>query len=117
MAAQLTFDNCSIGEVDIATSAFVRGGSLAIDTNMADIATADGALHQVPSYHGGSASCRLKGDHLSHNTPVGLGVDIVLKSDSDIIHSGTGLVSASYKESDNATDIEIKLDPTEDTPS
>jgi hypothetical protein len=114
MAAQLTFDNCTIGAVDIATSAFVRGGNLSLDPNMAEVATADGALHQIPSYVGGSASCRIKGDYLSLNTPVGLGVAIVLKSGSSTVHSGTGLVTASYAENDNATSLEMKLDPVED---
>jgi hypothetical protein len=115
MGSQLTFDNAVIGVTAVATSAFVRGGAYNPELNISEVPTADGKLHQVPVYKGGSASCKLYGDQLALNSPVGLGGAVKLKNGSSEILSGTGLVSASYNESDNTTDIEIKIDPTTDS--
>lgn len=115
MASQLTFDNAVLGGNTIATSAFVRGGSYSPEVSKAEVATADGKLHQVPSYKGGTASCKLYGNQLAVNSAVGLGGVVKLKNASTEILSGTGLCSASYDEAENTTSIDIKIDPTVDS--
>jgi hypothetical protein len=82
---------------------------------MSEVATADGKIHQIPSYKGGSASCKLYGNQLAVNSAIGAGVTVKLKSGATEILSGTGLVSASYDEADNTTSIDIKIDPSVDT--
>jgi hypothetical protein len=117
MASQLTFDNAVLGANTITTAMMVRGGTYNPEVSMAQVNTADGKTHQVPSHKGGSASCKLYGDKLSCNTAVGLGVTVSLLNASAAIFAGTGLVSASYDEADNTTSIEIKIDPTVDSES
>jgi hypothetical protein len=115
MASQLTFDNAVLGDTTVASSAFVRGGTYNPEVNISEVPTADGKLHQVPIYKGGTASCKLYGNQLALNSPTGLGEAVKLKAGASEVLSGTGLVSTSYNESDNTTDVEIKIDPTTDS--
>lgn len=112
MAKVKAFNNATIGGTPVATSAFVNGtGSYEPKLNIKDATTADGKRHYVPYEKGGTASFEAYGNKLSLNTPVGLGVAIVLNLDSAAVGSGTGLVSTSYNDIEDKTKIDIKLDP------
>jgi hypothetical protein len=115
MATQLSFDNAVIGSNTVTTAMMVRGGTYNPEITINETVTSDGKLHQVPVYKGGTASCKLYGNKLDHNTAAGLGETISFKQSSTVIFTGTGLASASYDEATNTTDIEIKIDPTTDS--
>jgi hypothetical protein len=115
MATQLNFDNAVIGSNTVTTAMMVRGGTYNPEISINETVTSDGKLHQVPVYKGGTASIKLYGNKLDHNSAIGLGVTLTLKQSSTTIATGTGLASASYDEASNTTDIELKFDPTTDS--
>jgi hypothetical protein len=115
MATQLKVDNATIDGDAIATSAFVAGScSYSPDVKMNEVVTSDGKLHQVPMHVEGTASFEMHGDGTEHNTGLGNGVTVILKTGASAVATFTGLVSASYDESEHKTKLDIKIDPSVD---
>jgi hypothetical protein len=113
MPAQLRFNKATVNATAFDAASFVSGsGSYSPDTSMQQVDTADGKVHQIPHYFGGSASFKVRGMHLARTTPIGLGKAVKLSLDSTDVLDGAGLATASYSESDDSTSFELKIDPT-----
>ena len=121
MAIQLAFDSASIDGTSITASSFVRGGTYSADPNNGEVFTADGKMHGIPLYRGGTASFQVFGDQLALTTPaadgsteLGNGVTCSISSGAQQIVTGTALVTCSYDEATRSTTIELKYDPSVD---
>jgi hypothetical protein len=112
MASVLPFDNAVFGSTPVSASEFVHGsGSITLKGEDTNTTTADGRIHNDRIAENFEASCELRGDKTSLDSPAGTGEPIVFKAGTGTVLSGNGIVSAEYSKEKNTTSLSINGDP------